>query len=137
MVAALATTCMLVLSSCATGEPATQETPEGMRATIQILDRFDGYLSVGLRIENLASAPLRFEDDDYDVIGGSGGPVWSTVFGPAPDTGEVKGYDVTQLPGSIAVGAAASTVFLVDENFDRAVITVTSLNGGAVTFSND
>ena len=40
------------LSGCSTSDTDTQRTTQGMVATAEVLDRFDGYLSVGLRVEN-------------------------------------------------------------------------------------
>jgi hypothetical protein len=40
------------LSWCSTNDTDTQRTTQGMVATAEVLDRFDGYLSVGLRVEN-------------------------------------------------------------------------------------
>jgi hypothetical protein len=53
-----------------------------MTGTAEILDRFDGYLSVGLKIQNTSDRPLLFEADDDQVIEGAGGPDWSLPFGP-------------------------------------------------------
>ncbi|WP_156370020.1 hypothetical protein [Frigoribacterium sp. Leaf164] len=46
------------LSGCSTNDTDTQRTTQGMVATAEVLDRFDGYLSVGLRVENSDEAVL-------------------------------------------------------------------------------
>lgn len=124
------------LSGCSTNDTDTQRTAQGMVATAEVLDRFDGYLSVGLRVENTSDEPLLFEADDDLVIGGAGGPDWSLPFGPRPESGVVDGYALeADWPPELSPGAVATTAFLMDENSDEAVLTVTSINGGSVTFS--
>jgi len=113
----------------------TQATPQGMTGTAEILNRFDGYLSVGLRVENTTDKPLLFEADDDLVIDGVGGPDWSLPFGPRPESGEINGYALEkEWPTELRPGAVATTAFLMDENYEKAVLTVSSINGGSITF---
>ena len=109
-----------------------------MTATAEILDQFDGYLSVGLQVENTSDTPLMFEADDDLVIDGAGGPDWSLPFGPRPVSGKIDGYALEEeWPIELSPGAVATTAFLMDENYEKAVLTVSSINGGSITFFTD
>jgi hypothetical protein len=108
-----------------------------MTGTAEILDRFDGYLSVGLKVENTSDRPLLFEADDDQVIKGAGGPDWSLPFGPRPATGKIDGYALEEeWPTELSPGAVATTAFLMDDNHEEAVLAVSSINGGLITFFN-
>jgi hypothetical protein len=126
------------VSGCSASDIDTRATPQGMTATAEILDQFDGYLSVGLKVENTSDTPLLFKADDDMVIDDAGGPDWSLPFGPRPASGKIDGYALEgEWPTELSPGAVATTAFLMDENYEKAVLTVSSINGGSITFFND
>lgn len=111
-----------------------QETAEGMRVTVKVLDSFDGYIGVGVEVENAGTSTLRFSEDDSDVFPNQGG-TWQLPFGPLPENGQVDGYPINrEFPSSLNPGEIAATGFCIDANFFPAVAGVISLNGGTLEF---
>lgn len=116
------------------GNPVQQETAEGMRVTVKVLDSFDGYIGVGVEVENAGTTTLRFSDDDYDVFPSSGASC-ELPFGPLPPSGEIDGYPINAgFPSSLEPGETATTGFCIDANFVPSVARVISLNGGTLEF---
>ncbi|WP_394553118.1 hypothetical protein ACDF64_01990 [Agromyces sp. MMS24-JH15] len=115
--------------------PAEVETANLRISADQIRWSFDGYCGVGVRVENISTTPVRFDEDDVAVFDGSSSTEWNTPFNDGSDAKEVSGYTIGEFPSILEPGAIAtdaSVVYCKESN--AYTLTVTSLAGDYASF---
>ena len=121
-----------------TSSPDEVETANLRISADQIRYSFDGYCGVGVKIENVSRTPIKFNESDLEVFGGSSSTEWNLPFGgPAAGsvTTEHRGYAIGEFRSIIEPGASATDAFVVYcKESSTYTVTVTSLDGDSASF---
>ncbi|UOE42722.1 hypothetical protein [Agromyces larvae] len=116
--------------------PAEVETANLRISADQIRWSLDGYCGVGVRVENISTRPVDFDEDDIAVFDGSSWTEWDLPFNDGSDAKEVSGYTIGEFPSVVEPGASTTDAFVVYCKEDNTyTVTVTSLDGDSASFS--
>lgn len=122
---------LLLLAACSAA-PIEKESAGGMRVTAELLEQFDGYCGVGVRVDNAGTDTLRFPNNDIEVFQGSGWVEWNLPFQDIEPGADVRGYAVdAEFPSALEPGTVATDAFVVNCDDNSFTLTVISNSGSA------
>lgn len=131
---------MGLLAGCSLFELRTSSPDEVETASLrisadQVRYSFDGYCGVGVKVENVSTTPIEFDESDLAVFGGSSSTEWHTPFKDGSNAKEAMGYAIGEFPSIIEPGASATDAFVVYcKESSTYTVTVASLDGDGASF---